>query len=95
MSKLLIILLAVVVLLFAAFSFLMGMVRRFLGFTPGARRATAARRQEQPSGRNAVLYHDNATEVLRGESERKPTKSSTDIRDAAFTENKGAASSRR
>ncbi len=93
MGKFIIIALAFVVFLFSAFSFALGLLRRFLGLGPRKKRASATTQQPATSG--PVLYHDSHTEVLRGESVSPKNQPYTNIRDVSFTESKTDTSSRR
>ena len=91
MGKFILIVLALVVLVFSAFSFALGLLRRFLGIAPRATRRTRPREAPQSS----VLYHDSRTEVLRGDSTPPQKPGYANIRDASFTEGKTGTSPRR
>lgn len=98
MSKILIILLAFIVLMFAAFSFVLGALRRMFGISlrkrpTGAFRSTSQQTTRDPAA-GAVLYHDNTTEVLRGESTSDKNNRYSNVRDASFVEGKTVPSSR-
>lgn len=98
MSKILIILLAFVVLLFAAFSFILGTLRRMFGISlkkrPAGGFGSAFTKPAQDPTERAVLYHDSTTEVLRGESTSGKNNSYSNIRDVSFVEGKTPSSSR-
>lgn len=95
MGKILLILLGLVVLLFAAFSFALGMLRRFLGLGPRRQKQPASHTHNQPPAAGPVLYHDSRTEVLQGESTVSKHQQYSNIRDVSFTESKTDSSSRR
>lgn len=98
MSKILIILLAFIVLLFGAFSFVLGALRRMFGISLKKRASGGSRSAFTEPARDpaegAVLYHDNKTEVLRGESTSGKNTSYANVRDVSFVEGKTASSSR-
>jgi hypothetical protein len=98
MSKILIILLAFIVLIIAAFSYILGTLRRMFGISlkkrPTGGFGPASARPAAEPVEQAVLYHDSNTEVLRGESSSKKSSSYSNIRDVSFVEGKTPSSSR-